>query len=210
MRSLVEKIEYKSRWFIRRFQSERDWEDNKVYRPIDAREMFSAPQFTVMQGGFMGAVSDIGLVFGSLDPRMMWKQFVHLFKGNVLLNEGINELWTILASASSGTKFDNTHAYIGVGDDSTAADPVQTGLNPTVPGNELYVAMDGGYPTYGTNQKATWRSTFTSALGNYNWREFTVANGNSGAAKNLNRKVSSQGTKASGQTWEITLDIVLS
>jgi hypothetical protein len=69
--------------------------------------------------------------------------------------------------------------------------------------------MDGGYPTYGTNQKATWKSTFTALVGNFDWREFTVANGNSDAAKNLNRKVSSQGTKASGQVWELTLEITL-
>jgi len=37
-----------------------------------------------------------------------------------------------------------------------------------------------------------------------------VANGNSDSAVNLNRKVSSQGTKISGQIWELTLEITLS
>lgn len=128
------------------------------------------------------------------------------FKKNLLLNEGINELWTIVCSGS-GTKFDNTNAYLGVGDSATAAQATDTGL---LGASKTYKAVDGGYPTYGTSQKAVWMSTFGTGDGNHDWNEFTVANGNSDASKNLNRKVSAQGTKASGQTWELTLEITLS
>ena len=113
--------------------------------------------------------------------------------GNIMLNEGINELWTLVCSAS-GTEFDNSNSYLGVGDDATTEAAAQTGLQAAV--NKKYKAMDSGYPTYGTSQKATWKSTFASADANYDWREFTVANGASGGCVNLNRKVSSQGTKA--------------
>lgn len=130
------------------------------------------------------------------------------FRGNVLLNEGINELWTIVCSAASGTKFDNSNAYLGVGDSATAEAASQTGLQAAT--NKLYKAMDGGYPTFGTSQLATWRSTFGSSEANFAWEEFTVANGNSDAAVNLNRKTSSQGTKISGQVWELSLQITLS
>ena len=129
------------------------------------------------------------------------------FDGNVMLNEGINELWT-LGCSSSGTLFDNSNAYLGVGDSTTAAVATQTGLQAAV--NKKYVAMTAGYPTYGTSQKASWKSVFGSADANFDWEEFTVANGGSDAAKNLNRKVSDQGTKVAGQTWELTLEIVLS
>jgi len=129
------------------------------------------------------------------------------FDGNVMLNEGINELWTIVCSAS-GTDFDNTSAYLGVGDDATTEAASQTGLSAVT--NKVYVAMESGFPTYGTSQKATWKSSFGSAIGNHAWAEFTVANGNSNGAKNLNRKVSAQGTKTAGQTWELTLEITLS
>jgi hypothetical protein len=128
--------------------------------------------------------------------------------GNIMLNEGINELWTILATAGSGTKFDNTNAYLGVGDSDDAEAASQTGLQAAT--NKAYVGMDGGYPTYGTDQKATWRATFGSAVANFDWNEFTVANGDSDAAVNLNRKVSDQGTKVAGQVWELTLEITLS
>lgn len=133
------------------------------------------------------------------------------FEGNILLNEGINELWTLVCS-SSGTKFDNANAYLGVGDDNTAESASQTGLNPSGGSglNMLYKPMDSGYPTYGTNQKATWRATFQGNEANFHWYEFTVANGSGNAAKNLNRKVSDQGTKTAGQVWELTLEITLS
>ncbi len=124
---------------------------------------------------------------------------------NCLLNEGINELFTLICSAS-GSKFDHDTAYIGVGDEGdTAADPAQTGLLAIT--NKLYKAMDESYPTYGTAQKATWRATFGADDANYAWKEFTVANGNSNASKNLNRLVSLQGTKTSGQVWQISLEI---
>lgn len=130
-----------------------------------------------------------------------------VFPGNLLLNEGINEAWTILCG-TGGTLFDNSNAYIGVGDSNTAAAATQTGLQAAV--NKAYVAMDTSYPTYGTSQKATWRATFDASTGNFAWEEITVANGNSDSSKNLNRKVQSMGTKASPGVWTVTLEITLS
>lgn len=145
--------------------------------------------------------------------RLLTKQFYdrlyarEVFRGNCLLNEGINELFTLICGTGA-TKFDSGNAYLGVGDTtSPAADPAQTGLQ--APTNKVYVAMDGGYPTYGSSQKGTWRSTFGSAVGNWAWNEFTVANGGSDAAKNLNRKVEAKGTKGAGTTWILTHEISL-
>lgn len=129
------------------------------------------------------------------------------FEGNLLLNEGINELLT-LACGTGATKFDATNAYLGVGDSNSAAAATQTGLQAAT--NKLYKAMDSSYPTYGSSQKITFKATFGSSDANFAWEEFSVANGNSDTAKNLNRKVSSQGTKSSGQIWELTLEITLS
>lgn len=208
---LLDKIQRKSVWKINRFKNERDWEDKKTYCKKEALEMFNAPQFSIVQGGFVGAFSNLSLLvekFGKVSIQDFFGSMAHLFGGNILLNEGINELWTILCSASSGTKFDNTNAYLGVGDSAVAEGATQTGLQAVT--NKIYKAMDVSYPTYGTSQKATWVSTFESAEANFDWREFTVANGNSDAAVNLNRKVSSQGTKASGQRWELFFEISLS
>lgn len=128
------------------------------------------------------------------------------FEKNLLLNEGINELFTLICS-SSGTKWDNTNARTGVGSSSTAAQATDTGL---LGGSKTFKAMDATYPTYGTSQKATWKSTYGSSDGNHAWEEFTIVNASDDTGKNLNRKVSSQGTKQSGQTWELTIEITLS
>lgn len=127
-------------------------------------------------------------------------------EGNLLLNEGINNvLLPLLGGTSSPTAFDEANANIGVGNDSTAEDAGQTGLQ----GTATYVGMETGYPSIGS-QKITWRSVFDGSTGNHDWKEFTVANGSSNSADNLNRKVSDQGTKASGQTWTLDLEITFS
>ena len=130
---------------------------------------------------------------------------VDRFDSNVLLNEGIATLQNLLIGGA-GTPYDNTNAHIGVGDSTAAEDPSQTGLQATT--NKLYKGQEASYPQISA-QTTTWRSTFTDAEGNYAWEEFTVANGNSDAAINLNRRVVSRGTKSSG-TWVVEVQITWS
>ena len=133
-------------------------------------------------------------------------QFTEI-QGNVLLNEGINALFTHICS-SGGTKWDNSNARLGVGDSTTAEDATQAGLLAAT--NKLWKGMMAGFPTYGTSQKATWKSEFLGAEANWAWEEFTVVNTADDAGDNLNRKVDAQGTKTSGQVWELSLEISLS
>lgn len=131
-------------------------------------------------------------------------QFSSIY-GNLMLNEGLNNMLTHIC-ASSGTKWDSSNAYLGTGTSATAAAATDTGLL----GSPVYKGMMASFPTYGTSQKATWKSEFLSAEANQAWEEFTVSNSNSNSGSNLNRKCSSQGTKVSGQTWELTLEITFS
>ena len=124
-------------------------------------------------------------------------------KGNILLNEGINQLWTILCS-SGGTKYDSSNAQLGTGTSNTGEQATDSALT-----SGVWKGMMASYPTYGTSQKATWKSEFLSAEANQAWNEFSVRNGAS-ADLMLNRKVSAQGTKTAGQVWELTLEITLS
>lgn len=123
--------------------------------------------------------------------------------GNLFLEEGINYIWTALCGGSF-TPFDSANAHIGVGDGTTPADYSQAGLQGA---NVYYKGMDTGYPTYGTDRKATFRSTFGADEANFAWNEWTVANGASNDAINLNRKVESLGTKSSGSTWIMTVEL---
>jgi len=126
-------------------------------------------------------------------------------EGNLMLNEGIDELWDILIGAGGTTLFDTTNSQLGVGDGTTAEAATQTDL---VGVNTLYKGMETGYPQRSA-ETVTWRSVFTGTEANFAWNEFTVRNGAT-ALKNLNRKVSAQGTKTSGQTWTLDLQITLS
>lgn len=131
---------------------------------------------------------------------------VSVFEENVLLNEGITVALQLICGIAA-TAFSNANAYLGVGDSATAEAAAQTGLQAAV--NKLYKAMSATYPQVAA-QTATWRAAFTGAEANFAWNEFSVANGNSDAATNLNRKVSAQGTKTAGQTWTLDLAITLS
>lgn len=129
-----------------------------------------------------------------------------VFEENVLLSEGITEALKLIGGITA-TAFSNANAYLGVGDSSTAESAAHTGLQATT--NKLYKAMEAGYPQV-SGSTITWRSIFGGTDANFAWNEFTVANGNSDASVNLNRKVSTQGTKASGQTWTLDLTLTLS
>lgn len=126
---------------------------------------------------------------------------------NVALNEGLQELINLAFGIGSPTAFDATAGYLGAGDSDTAAAASQTGLQAAT--NKTYVVFDDNYPAR-TNQTVECRATFGSAVGNHAWKEFTIANGNSDAAVNLNRKVEDKGTKASGESWTLSLSITFS
>lgn len=125
--------------------------------------------------------------------------------GNLLLNEGIQELWDLAIAAGGTTAYNNANAEIGVGDSSTAAVATQTDLQAA--SNKLFKAMVATYPQR-TNQTVDFRSDFTSGEANFAWAEWGIRNGNT-RNKNLNRKVESLGTKATG-TWTLTASVTLS
>lgn len=129
------------------------------------------------------------------------------FEGNIILNEGFELLLDIIAGLdTTSNKWDSSNAYIGVGDGTTAEDETQTGLQGA---NKTYKGMDSGYPQR-SGQTLEFRATFGGTEANHDWKEFTVANGNSDDATNLNRKVEDKGTKSSGETWTCRLQITKS
>jgi hypothetical protein len=130
---------------------------------------------------------------------------VSLIDGNLLLNEGIAEMWDLIIGAAA-TAFNNANARIGVGDSATAADATQTDLQAAT--NKAYVGMESGFPSR-SGQTVTFRSIFDGSTANYAWNEFAVDNGATDGM-GMNRKVSAQGTKASGQVWTVDVEITLS
>jgi len=134
-------------------------------------------------------------------PNALVGQYVSIVEGT-----GVGQMRKITANDATSVTVstwvtipDNTSKYV-------IEDPTQTDLQAVT--NKTYKAMDTGYPTSGTDQKATFKATFGSEDANYSWQEFVIKNSTSLIC--LNRKVSNQGTKVSGQTWTLTVELSLS
>ena len=151
-----------------------------------------------MQAGF--SIEDVIGMF----PRAYVS--TEIMQDNVALNEGLGELIDIICGLGTPAKWDNSNARLGVGNSNTVAQATDTGL---LGASKTFKAMDATYPQR-ASQTAEWRATFGSAEGNHAWEEFTVVNAADDTGKNLNRKVESKGTKASGETWTLSLKITFS
>jgi len=128
------------------------------------------------------------------------------FLGNCLANEGIEE-WFKLISTTGAVQYDNTNAYLIVGTGSGAATASDNQATFTA---GVTAGMEATYPQVAAagSHKCTWKSSYGSAEANQVWGEFGLLN-HATTGKLANRKVSAQGTKTSGQTWELSLEITL-
>jgi len=126
-------------------------------------------------------------------------------QGNIGLNEGIAELLDLACGLGSPTAYNNANARVGVGNGTAAEAATQTALQGA---STAFKAMDTSYPSR-SSQTVSFRGTFGGSEANFAWEEFTVDNGAT-PNKNLVRKVSAQGTKTSGQTWELTIQVTMS
>lgn len=133
-------------------------------------------------------------------------------EGNELTYGGASALWDTLIGGGTVTVFDNTNAYIGVGDSSTAFAATQTDLQAA--SNKTRKGMEAGYPdhTDGTGSGAAsivFQAVFGTSDANYAWAEWGIFNASTGG-RMLNRKVVSMGTKTSAATWTVTATLSLS
>lgn len=135
------------------------------------------------------------------------------FGGNILVNEGLNWILTILATdAKTGTPYGNADAnlIVGTGTPVGTAAPAEGATNTEATfTNPAKKGMMNSFPTYGTAQKIIWKSSYGADDANQSWQEFGVLNAASGG-KLLNRKLSNQSTKVSPQVWELELQITFS
>jgi len=123
-----------------------------------------------------------------------------------LTNAGRDWIAEALVEGDGGlTIFDNTNAYIGVGDSNTAFAASQTDLQAST--NKLRVGMEATYPQRATNV-LTFRSLFSTGQANWAWEEWGVFNAST-AGTMLNRKVETLGTKTSAQSWQITVTLTV-
>jgi len=126
-------------------------------------------------------------------------------KGNLFLNEGINYIWRLVKGETGIVPF-GANSCIGVGDSTTPASPDQTGLLGV---NKSYKRVDSGYPVVNGTQ-LIFQSTFGPTDANFDWNEWTVANGCGDEYANINRKVEALGTKSAGSTWILQVALTIS
>lgn len=133
--------------------------------------------------------------------------------GNLIVNAGWTRLMNLLTNQGATQAYDATHTRIGAGNGVTAAAYTDADLAAAAGSANRWFQLVSGAGTLGTRTLA-WSATFASADGNFTWAEFGIdnglASGNTVTAPMLNRAVSAQGTKASGQTWTATATITWS
>lgn len=132
--------------------------------------------------------------------------------GNLIVNAGWTRILN-LATASGGQALTATSGRIGAGNSSAAAADTQTDLQAAAGSANRWFQILSTGPTVSTDQLIM-SAAFGTADGNFTWAEFgidigtpTVTSGNTVNATLLNRAVSAQGTKASGQTWTATATV---
>lgn len=100
--------------------------------------------------------------------------------------------------------YNNSNAYIGVGNGTTAFSAAQTDNQGA---SKARKAMDASYPQRSTNV-LTFQSTFASGDANFAWEEIALFDASTSGVM-FSRLVQAMGTKASGSTWVATLAITL-
>src|SRR5215217_1313009 len=132
--------------------------------------------------------------------------------GNLLTTAGLGRIAT-LVNAGTGNLIASLTARVGAGNSNTAAAIGQTDLQAAAgSANRWFQTCTVTVPS----NVLTLAATFGTADGNFAWAEWgidigtpTVTSGNTVNAVLFNRKVASNGTKASGQTWNATATITI-
>jgi hypothetical protein len=135
---------------------------------------------------------------------------------NLLTHAGWGALLGGIAGTTIGTKFSGSAGRIGVGTSSTAATAADTALGGDTGGSSTtsYYALVSGAPVITSSvEPATlvFTATFGTSVANFAWNEFGIDNGTASSVTTtstgyvfINHGISAQGTKASGQTWNLT------
>lgn len=138
------------------------------------------------------------------------------FDTNLIVHAGWAALLGGIAGTSIGTKFSGTAGRIGVGTSSTAATAADVQLGGDTGGastTSYYQLVSGAPVITTTTAPATlvFAATFGTGNANFAWNEFGIDNGTASSVTTtstgyvfINHGISAQGTKASGQTWNIT------
>jgi hypothetical protein len=130
---------------------------------------------------------------------------------NLVVQSGWVAILGSIAGTSIATKFSASAGRIGAGTVNTAAAYSDAHLGGDGNSTTAWYKLVSAAPTIATGSTPptlTFSATFGTSAGNFAWAEFGTDNGasdsNTVSGVFLNHGISSQGTKASGQTWTAT------
>jgi hypothetical protein len=133
------------------------------------------------------------------------------YLGNLITNAGYSRIGNLFTNQGATQAFDATHCRIGAGNGVTAVAYADTDLSAAAGSTNRWFQLVSGAFTIGGTRTWVVSAAFGTADGNFAWNEFGLdqgtASGNTVTAILLNHALSSQGTKASGQTWTATATI---
>lgn len=139
-------------------------------------------------------------------------------EGNRLTTAGLTRLMSLLVGTGGVQAMTNTATRLGVGNGGGTDAVGDTDLGAAAgAGNRWFQVMDATYPSVAAGV-LTAKATWASADGNFAWNEWgldigtpTVSSGATVNATFFNHKTSAAlGTKASGQTWALTVTVTIS
>jgi hypothetical protein len=130
---------------------------------------------------------------------------------NLVTQAGWVAILGSIAGTSIATKFGAAAGRIGAGTVATAAAYADAHLGGDGNSTTAWYKLVSSAPSISTGSSPptlTFAATFGTSAGNFAWAEFGTDNGaadsNTVSGVFLNHGISSQGTKASGQTWTAT------
>lgn len=132
---------------------------------------------------------------------------------NLITTAGWQRALNLVFGIQTTGAYGSANMRIGVGTGTTSAAVGNTDLAAATGPTGRFFNMSTGNATFsaGTGtQRATITATFATGDANFAWQEWCIDQGTAGSgtgaatAVMLNRAVSSQGTKTSGQTWTAT------
>jgi len=159
--------------------------------------------------GFSFSIHGIATITKYLDEEhyLAGKHFaIVVTRPNEIMYGGASSVWELMIGTWLGANYGAGTAHIGVGDGSGGGRT----LNDLTGGNKFRKAMDSGYPQHvdgftAANAKCKFRSTFTGAQANFQWREWGIFNAPSGG-RMLNHETQNNGKKKPGMVWVMEVE----
>lgn len=224
---MTERLNYTTRWIVRKFSDDEAYARGEAFEEGvvegnlllnegitallnllagNAETHFGNANARIGVGDATTAEAAAQTALEAVAARTAWQASTAYSLGQERRPSSITDASHLIAEVTTAGTSDASEPTWPTTDGGTVVDGTVTW---TMRKRKWFKAMESGYPSISA-QTITFRSVFGSGDANHDWNEFTAVSAADDTGDNLNRKVSDQGTKASGQTWTLDLQITFS